>query len=520
MDPATLAMMYAANVGINALGGKRGSNLWKDSFKDTTTQALTMQMTGGFNKGAKPVPGQEDMSLSIVDSMKDKIPTKSNTGTDIIDAVTKVTEKEKLTPRQEWIQSLPEWKEGMSESINISGDPKEGWRGWFDKAAGVFKSPEQVMAGDKQAVKHFRLPDGTVKAVPYMKDVMDPLKVGLGSLGAAGAAYGLGMFDPEPPEDPKYPGYNKFYAQNPGQFMPYDDPNIDPIDYSKYPDKPYSGIKTGGIISLQEGGSASYKNILQTEYGYERDYLDNLEMSEGPGAVKELYDSLQGQGKKHGGIMKLTGGGQTLTPQELFNKVMMEGYRPTPEEQQLINTYLQSQSGQKKGGIMKLARGGKASNEPVKSTSELTDEQDEPRRQPAPTQPRMPGRDIMGPGGMTPEEWKKKLQEQLQYIAAKSGTLVHKLPHKTKQNENNPKNYKRTSGKLVVDNKGKGNEEKDTMLAQLADGEFVTKSKAVRGAGIALGADPKNQKQQRDIGARFFYKQMAEFDKLAKRMAS
>jgi hypothetical protein len=86
--------------------------------------------------------------------------------------------------------------------------------------------------------------------------------------------------------------------------------------------------------------------------------------------------------------------------------------------------------------------------------------------------------------------------------------------------ENNPKNYKRTSGKLVVDAAGKGNEEKDTMLAQLADGEFVTKSKAVRGAGIALGANPKDKKQQRELGARFFYKQMADFDKLAKRMAS
>ena len=53
MDPATLATMYAINVGINALGGKRGSNLFKDSFKDTTTQALTMQFTGGFdNKNA------------------------------------------------------------------------------------------------------------------------------------------------------------------------------------------------------------------------------------------------------------------------------------------------------------------------------------------------------------------------------------------------------------------------------------------------------------------------------------
>ena len=386
--------------------------------------------------------------------------------------------------------------------------------------------------------------EGNLRQVPITMAQTDKMKVGLGSLGAGAAAYGLGLFDPEPPEDPKYPGYNKFYAQDPSQFMPYDDPNIAPVDYSKYPEKPYSGIKTGGIIGLQEGGPASYKNILQTEYGYERDYLDNLEINEGPGAVKELYDSLQG--KKGGGIMKLMSGGQTLSPQELFNKVMMEGYRPTPEEQQLINQYLQSQSGQKKGGIMKLVRGGKASNEPVKSPSEYDDmgdvgrEELERRRkfgdqmkESTPREPSMPQQPMPGspretgpkaPGEqMTPKEWRKKLQEQLEYmnsIAVKSGDLVHKLPHKTKQNENNPKNYKRTSGKLVVDDKGKGNEEKDTMLAQLADGEFVTKSKAVRGAGIALGANPKNKKQQRDLGAKFFYKQMAEFDKLAKRMAS
>ena len=105
-------------------------------------------------------------------------------------------------------------------------------------------------------------------------------------------------------------------------------------------------------------------------------------------------------------------------------------------------------------------------------------------------------------------------------MGIKSGALIHKLPSKTKVDENNPKNYKRTSGKLVVDSAGKGSENKDTMLAQLADGEFVTKSKAVRGAGLALGANPKDKKQQKDLGARYFYKQMAEFDKLAKQMAS
>ena len=59
-------------------------------------------------------------------------------------------------------------------------------------------------------------------------------------------------------------------------------------------------------------------------------------------------------------------------------------------------------------------------------------------------------------------------------MMAKDGALVDKLPSKTNKDEKDASNYKRTSGKLVVDAAGKGNEEKDTMLAQLADGEFVT----------------------------------------------
>ena len=243
--------------------------------------------------------------------------------------------------------------------------------------------------------------------------------------------------------------------------------------------------------------------------------------------------------------MKLMSGGQTSMnldhwAQLIFNKPYNQ---LTPAQQQQLTSFAPEKA---QGGIMKLVRGGKASNEPVKSPSEYDDMGDAGReelerrrkfgdqmKESTPREPSMPQQPMPGspretgpkaPGEqMTPKEWRKKLQEQLEYmnsIAVKSGDLVHKLPHKTKQNENNPKNYKRTSGKLVVDDKGKGNEEKDTMLAQLADGEFVTKSKAVRGAGIALGANPKNKKQQRDLGAKFFYKQMAEFDKLAKRMAS
>jgi hypothetical protein len=120
------------------------------------------------------------------------------------------------------------------------------------------------------------------------------------------------------------------------------------------------------------------------------------------------------------------------------------------------------------------------------------------------------GKDIVKPSTNQPSSASESTS------AFKEGALVDKLPSKTNKDENNKKNYKRTSGKMVVDANNKGSENKDTMLAQLADGEFVTKSAAVRGAGIAMGADPKNKDQQREMGAEFFYKQMAALDKLAR----
>ena len=51
-------------------------------------------------------------------------------------------------------------------------------------------------------------------------------------------------------------------------------------------------------------------------------------------------------------------------------------------------------------------------------------------------------------------------------------------------------NYVRASG-YVEDGSGTGDKDEDTMLAQLADGEFVTRADGVLGAGIIAGANPK-----------------------------
>ena len=489
MDPSSLAMMYAMNVGIEALQGKRGSNLWKDAFKDT---ALMASLQGFAPKTPTPVKGSLEESLMFQKGPRgiteiDTVRQMSNT----VPKIPKVPIKQE-TDYDKWLKSLPELAEGQT-TVSVTPEAKEGWRGWFDKAAGVFRSEQPVTSGGDTATRIMRGLDGKPIRVPVTMAQTDPLKVGIGAGALGTGLYAAGMFDPVDPPEPKYPGYNKFYAENPGQFMPYDDPNIDPIDYSKYPDKPYSGIKKGGIIGLQAGGPPP------------------AEMSDNDFALM------------------------------LFNKPIDQ---LAPHQLEALQPYLINKA---QGGIAAFAKGGRAANQPHQDVFEATTDEEEERKQrqqqgigQTPRSPRVPyeedqGIGRYGPGrAAMPEDtyaptpqvdprWfhpdnPRFLRPDVQGV--KTGALIHRLPSKTKVNENDPKNYKRTSGKLVVDSAGKGSENKDTMLAQLADGEFVTKSKAVRGAGLALGADPKNKKQQKDLGARYFYKQMAEFDKLAKRMAS
>ncbi len=90
---------------------------------------------------------------------------------------------------------------------------------------------------------------------------------------------------------------------------------------------------------------------------------------------------------------------------------------------------------------------------------------------------------------------------------------VNYLPSKTDHNENDYNNYVRAEG-YVEDGSGNGNKDEDTMLAQLADGEFVSRADAVLGAGILSGADPKSFKNMRKAGADFFYDQQKKFKRI------
>ena len=90
---------------------------------------------------------------------------------------------------------------------------------------------------------------------------------------------------------------------------------------------------------------------------------------------------------------------------------------------------------------------------------------------------------------------------------------VNYLPSKIDHDENDVNNYVRATG-YVEDGAGVGDKDEDTMLAQLADGEFVSRADAVLGAGILSGADPKSFKGMRKAGADFFYNQQKQFKRI------
>lgn len=90
---------------------------------------------------------------------------------------------------------------------------------------------------------------------------------------------------------------------------------------------------------------------------------------------------------------------------------------------------------------------------------------------------------------------------------------INYLPSKITHDENDINNYNRING-YVEDGTGNGDKNEDTILAQLADGEFVSRTDAILGAGILEGASPTNQKDMRKKGAAFFYDQQAKFKRI------
>ena len=90
---------------------------------------------------------------------------------------------------------------------------------------------------------------------------------------------------------------------------------------------------------------------------------------------------------------------------------------------------------------------------------------------------------------------------------------INYLPSKVSHDEDDANNYIRATG-YVEDGAGVGDKDEDTMLAQLADGEFVTRADGVLGAGIIAGGNPNSMKDMREKGAEYFYEQQKRYKRV------
>ena len=111
-----------------------------------------------------------------------------------------------------------------------------------------------------------------------------------------------------------------------------------------------------------------------------------------------------------------------------------------------------------------------------------------------------------------PDMYRAKEGGLAEIVRFKTGGINY-LPSKTDHDENDLNNYIRAEG-YVEDGSGNGDKDEDTMLAQLADGEFVSRADAILGAGIMSGASPKDFKDMRRKGAQFFYNQQDQLKRI------
>ena len=475
MDPITASILISG--GINALQGKRGSDLLKSTISD----AALAYATGGASEGTEgisTIPGIDDLGQVGINQY----------------ANTEIAQQMANTALQgETFAARDAMNAGdfmqYSDSVQNVTSPTLG-----ERVGGAFQTGSETL---NKGLDFFRKTDSaTGKILPGGEYDKGKVLLGAGALGAG--LYAAGAFKPTPAPEPKYPGYNRFYAADPGMFQPFSG-RYGP-DTSKYPEgPPYSGLQEGGIASPDDSMNQSAMAMATPSSPISSLYAmaKNRFLPQAP-QVETQPMSL--------GIDEVSGN----LPEALKRKYIIE-YKSDPD-----NTAIKFAQEMKDTDRLSIAD----INQARKILDNLSNDV------------KMPVNDLKGILGLVGEgdinvpkaqdapAYVQKLVDLIQARSVNeppkafmSGDMVDVLPSKLVRNENDEMNYKRTSGKLVVDETGKGSGNKDTMLAQLADGEFVTKSKSVLGAGKIMGG--KSKEEQRKLGAQFFYKQMAELEKFA-----
>ena len=475
MDPITASILISG--GINALQGKRGSDLLKSTISDAALAYATQGASTGTQEGISTIPGIDDLSQ-----------VGSNVGREVL------AQEAGLAATREALPMQYDPGDYMQFQQSVQGSPSLA-----DRVGGALQTGSQAV---NKGLDFFRKTDpATGKVLPGGEYDKGKVLLGAGALGAG--LYAAGAFKPTPPPEPKYPGYNRFYAADPGMFQPFSG-RYGP-DTEKYPEgSPYSGMQEGGIASPDDSmnQSAMAMNTTSTPLSNLYAMAQNRFLPQAP-QVESLQVETQPMSL---GIDEVSGN----LPEALKRKYIME-YKSDPD-----NTAIRFAQEMKDTDRLSIAD----INQARKILDNLSNDV------------KMPVNDLKGILGLVGEgdinvpkaqDAPAYVQKLIDLIQARSvneppkafmsGDMVDVLPSKLVRNENDEMNYKRTSGKLVVDETGKGSGNKDTMLAQLADGEFVTKSKSVLGAGKIMGG--KSKEEQRKLGAQFFYKQMAELEKFA-----
>ena len=476
MDPITASILISG--GINALQGKRGSDLLKSTISDAALAYATQGASAGASEGISTIPGIDDLGQVGINQY----------------ANTEIAQQMANTALQgETFAARDAMNAGdfmqYSDSVQNVTSPT-----FMERVGGAFQTGSE---GINKGLDFFRKTDpATGKILSSGEYDKGKVLLGAGALGAG--LYAAGAFKPTPAPEPKYPGYNRFYAADPGMFQPFSG-RYGP-DTSKYPEgPPYSGLQEGGIASPDDSMNQSAMAMATPSSPISSLYAmaKNRFLPQAP-QVETQPMSL--------GIDEVSGN----LPEALKRKYIIE-YKSDPD-----NTAIKFAQEMKDTDRLSIAD----INQARKILDNLSNDV------------KMPVNDLKGILGLVGEgdinvpkaqdapAYVQKLVDLIQARSVNeppkafmSGDMVDVLPSKLVRNENDEMNYKRTSGKLVVDETGKGSGNKDTMLAQLADGEFVTKSKSVLGAGKIMGG--KSKEEQRKLGAQFFYKQMAELEKFA-----
>jgi len=503
MDPVTAALLISG--GINALQGKRGSDLLKSTISDAAlayatggagegTEALGLGadqiapevMQAGIGTGAQGFNIPSEQLLGVGQPSIQQAALQSTYAPTGISAMN-VNAADMVRP-EDSTMSIADY--GRTSG---TGPVVDNTQNYFEK--GLSGLEKGLSAIEKPFYK-----PGTTEISKF--------RVGLGA-GALGAGlYAAGAFKPTPPPEPKYAGYNRFYAADPGMFQPFSG-RYGP-DTSKYPEgAPYSGLAEGGIASEEDINKTAMQRLYEQAQSRFMPQVEDADSLKGLTGVSNMTVP----------AADVIAASAPVAGMETISERLPEAIK-----RKYIMKYKSDPNGTALEFAQEMSDSDRLSLSDINTAKKLLDSMSE--------NVKMPANDLKGILGLLGENEvdvpkapnsPAYVQKLMELIQAKSvnepnkafanGDLVDVLPSKLIRNENDEMNYKRTSGKMVVDETGKGKGNKDTMLAQLADGEFVTKSESVLGAGKLMGG--KSKEEQRKLGAQFFYKQMAELEKFA-----